>query len=350
MHQKTAEAVEALEKLVLYGDVGGSGFLPAERELCRQLRIGRGALQSVLAELIRRGYICRIPGKGIKILARDEESSWKKLLVVIQEKSLRVTEQFEILRGIAEEAEEHAAEIVLFFNKNDFIDRRLAAKLEDEKLSGVIFVEKFPPRIREAMNDSALPCVTANFEESVSAPAVRVDYRQLGRLAGRYLVEKGHKRIGFIGGKHDTFIYREMFAGLKGALAEDDLKPDPALTREIDYRFSDAERKAAVMEMLRDLNGQGAVFAGRDHWARLIFECCRELGIRIPEQLSVIGNDNVSWSGAAAAGLSSFTQPTFETGRMAVKLLCQACDTAAPVGTVMLTGEFIERNSVQHLL
>ena len=77
---------------------------------------------------------------------------------------------------------------------------------------------------------------------------------------------------------------------------------------------------------------------------------CRELGIRIPEQLSVIGNDNVSWSGAAAAGLSSFTQPTFETGRMAVKLLCQACDTAAPVGTVMLTGEFIERNSVQHLL
>lgn len=350
MHQKTAEAVEALEKLVLHGDVGGAGFLPAERELCRQLRIGRGALQSVLTELIRRGLICRIPGKGIKILTRDEESSWKKLLVVIQEKSLRVTEQFEILRGIAEEAEEHAAEIVLFFNKNDFIDRRLAAKLEDEKLSGVIFVEKFPPRIREAMNNSSVPCITANFEEAADAPAVRVDYRQLGRLAGRHLVQKGHKRIGFVGGKHDTFIYHEMFAGLKGALAEDDLKPDPALSRQIDYRFSNEERKAAVMAMLREFKGPGAVFAGRDHWAKLIFECCGELNIRIPEELSVIGNDNVSWNGAADAGLSSFTQPTFETGRMAVKLLCQACDTAEPVGTLMLTGEFVERNSVKDLL
>ena len=347
MQQKTEKALEKLEKLIRDGEVGVSGFLPAERELCRRLGVGRGSLQTVLNELAARGLVCRIPGKGIKIAFRSDEEPWRKFLVVIQGNSINVAEQLELLRGVAAAADEQAAEIVLFFARNDFVDRRLTERLTDPSLDGIVFMEKFPPRIREAMTQSPLPYVVANFEGPEDVPAVRVDYRQVGRCAGRRLVEHGHRHIGFVGsdpgGSH---IYREMFAGLKGALAEDDLVVDPKLTALVDTHADAGERKAAVLGMLRNFSGSGAIFAGRDHWAKLIFECCGELGVRIPEDLSVIGNDNVSWPEAEKAGLTSFTQPAYATGRAALDALCAARRSGRPVDTTMLMGDFIERTSV----
>jgi DNA-binding GntR family transcriptional regulator len=148
MHQKTVDALEKLEKLIRYGEVGVSGFLPAERDLCRQLNIGRGSLQTVINELSDRGLICKVPGKGVKILTRNEDAHWKKFLVIINGKNLNVTEYFELLRGVATAADEQGAEIVLFFYHNDFIDRRLNERLTDDNLDGIIFLEKFPSRIR----------------------------------------------------------------------------------------------------------------------------------------------------------------------------------------------------------
>ncbi len=347
MHQKTVDALEKLEKLIRYGEVGVSGFLPAERDICRQLNIGRGALQTVIDELTARGLVCRVPGKGVKILTRNEDAIWKKFLVIINGKSLNVTEYFELLRGVATAADEQGAEIVLFFYHNDFIDRRLNERLTDDNLNGIIFLEKFPPRIREAMKQFSLPYIVANYEEQdADVPAIRVDYRQIGRNAGRYLVGNGHKKVGFVGGSHENFIYREMLAGLKGALAEDDLTPDAELSLEIDSKLSLKERKQCVMDMLKKHSGKGAVFAGRDHIAQLIYECSKELKLNIPEDISIISNDNVSWPEAAKAGLTTFAQPAFETGQAAINALCKAMDTNAPIKTELLIGELIERSSV----
>ncbi len=331
--------------MIRFGEVGVSGFLPAERDLCRQLKIGRGSLQTVLAELSARELVRRIPGKGVKILTRNDESSWKKILVVIQGNSLNANEIFEILRGITVAADEQSAEIVLFFNHRNFMDQRLSEKLEDSNLNGIVFVEKFPSRINEAMKESPLPYVVANYEGSENVPAVRVDYRQVGRCAGRYLVERGHRKIGFIGGTNNTFIYREMFAGLKGALAEDDLKPEPALCLEIDSKLTVDERKSLIINMLKRHSGRGAIFTGRDHIAGLLFECCEQLDIRIPEDISVISNDNISWQDAAKSGLSTIAQPAFETGKSAINSLC-AVMNAQEINTVFLMGELIERTSV----
>lgn len=345
MHQKTADAITELENMIRFGEVGVSGFLPAERDLCRRLKIGRGSLQTVLSELSARELVRRIPGKGVKILTRNDENNWKKFLVVIQGNTLHANEIFEILRGITAAADEQSAEIVLFFNHRDFVDRRLSEKLEDANLNGIIFVEKFPSRIHEAMQESTLPYIVANYEGSKNIPAVRVDYRQVGRCAGRYLVNNGHRKIGFIGGSSDSFIYHEMLAGLKGSLAEDDLKPDPELSLELDNKLTIDERKSLILNMLKHHSGNGAIFAGRDHIAGLLFECCEQLGIRIPEDISIIGNDNISWQDAAKAGLTTISQPTFETGKSAINSLCAAMDPNNII-TEFLMGKLIERTSV----
>ncbi len=345
MHQKTANAITELENMIRFGEVGVSGFLPAERDLCRQLKIGRGALQTVLTELTDRDLVCRIPGKGVKILHRNDENKWKKFLVIIPGNSLNANESFEILRGVTAAADEQSAEIVLYFNHSDFIDRRLSERVADDNLDGIIFLEKIPSRICEAMTDYTVPYIVANYEGEKNVPAVRVDYRQVGRCAGRYLVGKGHRKIGFVGGTLDTFIYREMFAGLKGALAEDDLKPAPELSLEINSRSSLEERKNIIINMLKKRSGKCAIFAGRDHFAGLLFECCEQLGIRIPEDISIVSNDNVSWQDAAKYGLTTIAQPTFETGKSAINSLCATVKSES-ADTEFLMGELIERSSV----
>ena len=74
MQKRTEEALKIIEDSLLNGDMGGSGFLPSERELCRRLSIGRGALHAVFDELIRRKRVCHVPGKGMKLLFSERES------------------------------------------------------------------------------------------------------------------------------------------------------------------------------------------------------------------------------------------------------------------------------------
>jgi DNA-binding LacI/PurR family transcriptional regulator len=346
MHQKTIDALNQLEKMILQGEVGVSGFLPPERDLCRQLNIGRGSLQAIINQLVEKNLVYKVPSKGIKILNRNEESSWKKFLVVIQGNTLNVTEQFELVRGVATAADERAAEIVLFFNHNDFADLRLNERLLDHNLDGIVFIEKFIPRVQEVLKDSSVPYVVANYESAALVPAIRVDYREVGRKAGRYLVEKGYKNIGFISNSLESYIYKEMYSGLKGALAEDDITPCKELSLEMDSSLSQEQRKEAIYNLLKQNSPKGAIFAGRDHIAKLIFECCEELNLRIPEDIAIIGNDNVSWSNADKAGLTSFEQPVFETGKLAINVLCDAIENKTPVESKYLSSKLVERSSV----
>ena len=78
----------------------------------------------------------------------------------------------------------------------------------------------------------------------------------------------------------------------------------------------------------------------------MIFECCEELNLRVPEDISVIGNDNVSWSDASKLGLTSFEQPVLETGKLAINVLCDAIENNTQVQSKYLLSKLIERTSV----
>jgi DNA-binding FadR family transcriptional regulator len=66
MQQKTIDALKKLEKMILNGEVGVSGFLPAERDLCRQLNVGRGSLQAIMQQLIKKIWYIKFLVKVLK--------------------------------------------------------------------------------------------------------------------------------------------------------------------------------------------------------------------------------------------------------------------------------------------
>ena len=354
MQKKTEEVLNKLEDNIVNGNVGASGFLPSERDLCKEFSIGRGALRAVFDELIRRKRICHIPGKGMKLVFQERETAvFRKYILVMPANGARTGEIANILCGAASAAAEHNAQLLLFFNKDDFVGSQLAALLADGSCDGVIYLDRFPAAISEAMEQTTLRYVVANLEQGGNIPSVRVDLRGVGRVAGHYLVEHGFRHIGFIGGGPNPYIYTEMMAGLKGALAEDDLIP----TKELCVLFKDSYipedgDKAAENIIANVLKSKEpcAIFAGRDHWAKRLWEAATRQNLRIPEDISIIGYDNVSWPDGRYMGLTTIEQPTFKIGETALELLNNAAETMQPVESALIQGTLVERSSVKNII
>ena len=347
MHSRTNEILSRVRKMIQEGEFA-SGFLPSERELCEELDISRGTLRAIYRNLEDEKLIRRIPGRGMKVLSIFERVEQHKILLVLPSKGIRATETASILQGAATAAEEENAELVLFFQDKNADCSRLAARIHETPWDGVVFVEDFPHAIIKTLDAAKCRYCIANYEEGEKLPACRVDFRAVGRVAGGYLVKKGFRRIGFIGGGAKCFHYHEMLAGLKGALAEEDLRVEEGCVFNFE-KDDDAKNCAVIAKALEGHVGERiAFFAGRDHWARPLYRACRSLSLGIPDDVAVIGYDGLSWEEAAVNGLSTIMQPALETGAAAVHAICNGDATLTADDTVLLPpGQLIERNSVE---
>ncbi|MBQ6472513.1 MAG: substrate-binding domain-containing protein [Victivallales bacterium] len=348
MHKKTTEILSKMRTSIQNGKFSDVSFLPAERELCLQYGLSRGALRGILEILEGENLLRRIPGRGMKVLSPYERLAPHKFLLVLPNRSMHANEVAELLRGTAMAAEENNAEVVLFFQRKDMDGARLLGRLAENQWSGVIIYEQVPDDLLKNLQAGGYRYCIANSEEASDTPAVRVDFRAVGRLAGHYLMEHGLRHIGFIGGcPPKDFHYREMLAGLKGALAEEDLQLEKRLVFQCPVNASaNVPQIAAALEKMA--GRRCAIFAGRDRCAAPIYEACRLAELRIPEDVAVLGYDGLSWPDASGKGLTSIRQPAIETGQMPVLLLCQAVEqgTSLPPLTLVPPGEILERSSV----
>jgi len=349
MHKKTTEILSRMRESILNGKFSGIPFLPSERELCQDYGLSRGALRSLLEVLESEKLLQRIPGRGMKVLSLYERSTHHRLLLVLPSRSMQANEIAELLRGTAIAAEENNAEVVLFFQGGNLDGTRLLTRLSENQWSGVILYELYSEELLTALQDGGYRYCITNSENGSDSPAVRVDFRAIGRMAGRYLIEHGLKRIGFIGGCGllRNFHYTEMKAGLKGSLAEEDLELEKRLVFHVPSKTP--ETVPQIASALKEMAGQRcAIFAGRDHWAASVFEACHLANLRIPEDVAVLGYDGLSWPDAAQMGLTSILQPAVETGQAPVRLLCQAAEqnTPLPPLTLIPPGRILERTSV----
>ncbi|MBR7104695.1 MAG: substrate-binding domain-containing protein [Lentisphaeria bacterium] len=348
MHKKTAEALAVLKTWIETKKFGSSRVLPSERQLCSQLSVGRGALRAITAQLVSEKYLTAVAGRGMLIsYPKVKRGSSLKILVVMPASDRMYTREFvEILRGMVTEADTLAADLVISFDFYGITAAEAGEKFEKRTCDGVIFAEEIPSPVLAALEQLNLPFIAANYEEEGAPPFVRPDYRSIGRLAAGCLIEKGHRELGFIGADH--LLYNDMRAGMEEMLAEHALPVFPELALQFPSRVREEEIISKISGLLKKRSGkQTAFFCGRDRWAKYLFETCRAAGLRIPEDISVIGYDNISWSGAEKAGLTTIEQPAFETGALALRTLVQAIDSGKKqVSSAVLPGKLIERASV----
>jgi LacI family transcriptional regulator len=142
--------------------------------------------------------------------------------------------------------------------------------------------------------------------------------------ATAHLLRLGHRRIGVITGRRDGAATRARLQGYYAALAEAGVMPDPLLEAEADFLVPGGA--AAAEHLLALATPPTALFAFNDCMAVGALRAARARGLRIPEDLSVVGFDDTPEAEAAHPGLTTVHQPLKELGRMAVGLLVRLLD------------------------
>ncbi len=347
LYSHSLSARARLLSLIAEGHYPRYSFLPSERVLAAELSVGRGSIRAIERDLCQSAVLRYVPERrSYQVLGLDKRHL-QHVLVLCDSLHPNAFEAMRILDGIHSAASEVGTTVLLNFRKHAFYDfNSLLSRWQSQEFQGVIHLESYDSSVQRQLLSSGVPVLVANNERAEQCPGVRVDYRSIGRLAGRHLFEYGHRRIAMLGGGANAYIYQEMLAGLKGALAEDDvfLETDHILLLE-----PGEDVFARLRQLLSSPNRPSAIFAGRDHWAATIYSCCREIGMDIPEQLSVVSYDGLSWPDGKEHGLCTILEPAEEIGRQSVELLYQWVEKNDDERNRTLNGKMQEGKSLRKI-
>jgi LacI family repressor for deo operon, udp, cdd, tsx, nupC, and nupG len=179
-------------------------------------------------------------------------------------------------------------------------------------------------RMPEPLKAPALQQRLVAVIEPVAAPGVpvvEIDNRAGGREATRHLIGLGHRRIGHIGGSPATTATPKRFAGYAEALAEAGLAARPELVR---YGpFSIATGAEQMAELLELPEPPTAVFCGSDEIAMGAIRTIKQARLRVPENISVVGFDNIYFAAVVDPPLTTIDQPARRLGFEAMRLLAE---------------------------
>ena len=224
--------------------------------------------------------------------------------------------------------------------------------VKSRTLDGVIILGAFPSGDAMEYKRYNVPVVLVDCYGSGENffYSVRTDDRKGGYMATKYLVEKGHKNIAFVTGElKENGVNSERYKGYLDALNDSAIKP---LKRNLFEGYVDYQFGVEVAQRLgKERRGITAVFASSDITAVGLVNGLHGLGIRVPDDMSVIGFDDVEYAKMCYPGLTTIRQNIAEKGRQAALLLIEAAQNhSLPRNERIMPMELIERGTVKALL
>lgn len=193
---------------------------------------------------------------------------------------------------------------------------------------------------------SGIPLVSASFSlNTTPLTVVDVDNVEGGFNATQCLIEHGHSRIAMIKGPETFKSATDRLKGYLSALQAAGLSMDPALIVEGDWYYESGY--TAMQTLLARRQPFTALFAQSDAMAIGAMRAMREADLRVPQDVSVVGYDDLPVAAFVDPPLTTIRQPMREVGETATQLLIQEIEEPGSIQTkeVLLRTEFIHRNS-----
>jgi LacI family transcriptional regulator, galactose operon repressor len=236
----------------------------------------------------------------------------------------------ELLKGVARAIEGSGYELVVFSG---------CGRADDQ----VGWERRYLSRVSGTLCDGALLVTPSSVDVTFGAPVVAVDHNvgssalptvdadnlNGAMIATEHLLELGHRRIGFLAGRRDLESARLRERGYRVALERAGIEVDPSLIRVGGYQVDTAQEGTRQLLELDDR--PTALFAANDVSAIAAMSVTRSLGLAVPDDLSVIGFDNVPESALSEPPLTTIEQPIKQMGFDATKILFRLLDGTEPV-------------------
>jgi LacI family transcriptional regulator len=226
----------------------------------------------------------------------------------------------ELLKGAADAIRESGFELVIYSAGGRAADRegwerRYLSRLSGTLIDGAVLVT---PTVIDAYYGAPIVAVDPHTGPS-SLPTIDSDNLRGAQLATAHLIRLGHRRIAMITGRDDLESAQLRERGFRNAMDEARLDVDDALVVPGEY---DAVTSAASAAELLTLDvPPPAIFAATDVAAIAALETATARGLRVPEDVSVVGFDNIPESVLCQPPLTTVAQPIREMGRRAIELL-----------------------------
>lgn len=258
----------------------------------------------------------------------------------------------EALKG-AQEAAWKNKYLLFMLNTEGIRDVENAAvnTMLERQVDGIILATMIRRELKLTDNIRSIPCVTMNgYCVDSSVPVFTTDEIQGGKSATTMLLEAGHQRIGFLNGEMWMDAAQERLSGYKQALETAGIAYDPEIVRDGNWR-PDSGYKFAK-ELLKLPNPPTAFFCGNDLIALGAYEAIQEAGLRIPQDISVVGYDDQEIASYIRPPLSTIRLPYYEMGKQSVLHLLNIInklETAEPFQK-KLSGVVVRRGSIAPVL
>ncbi|WP_210366566.1 LacI family DNA-binding transcriptional regulator [Bacillus sp. REN3] len=223
--------------------------------------------------------------------------------------------------------------------------------LSEKRVDGIIFVsELMTEEYYTKLVSMDIPVVLAATESYLFPfPFVKVDDQHAAFTATHYLIRKGHKRIGMISGSQDDSIAGEpRITGYQKALAAHGLPLNEAdIVSAKGFSFKDGvDSLPILLEKAPDLT---AIFAASDEIAIGAISAAYKMGLNIPQDLSIIGYDNLPIAEMSIPPLTTVEQPLEGMGSIAAEMLFSMMQSGEKVESRIMPHKIIERETVRSL-
>ncbi|HSJ53047.1 MAG TPA: LacI family DNA-binding transcriptional regulator, partial [Anaerolineae bacterium] len=212
---------------------------------------------------------------------------------------------------------------VFVYNTDESPQRELAAlqAMEEQRVDGLVLCSsRLAGDVLRAALDRHPAAVLVNCRlENVQVGRVLLADEEGGRAATAHLVHAGHRAVGFLAGPLASFSSGQRAAGYRAALEDAGLRTNPAWVRPCSYQV--ASGRGAASELLAEHPEVTALFCYNDLVAVGTLQACAELGRRVPDDVAVVGFDDIPMAAVVTPALTTCRVPRYEVGQRAMQLL-----------------------------
>lgn len=269
--------------------------------------------------------------------------------------SMKSSIQSELIDGVQSELQKHGFSLVVGNSQYEpATEATLISLFAERQLAGVIVAESTDgnrERLRQLARSGIPTVITWEHAAESELDCVGISNQEAARQATRHLIELGHRRIGLIAGRYDRIErVRHRYDGYTEALAESGMHLDPMLCRQGAPNLESGD--AAMRELLALPKPPTAVFAASDTLALGALSAASDLGVRVPQDVSVVGFDDLDFARFTCPPLTTIRVPVFEMGRLAASIVIENASPTAeshrsekPINRILLETELVVRKS-----
>lgn len=255
----------------------------------------------------------------------------------------------ELARAIEDQGRKHGFNVFICSTDNDADKEEEYYQLFMKKrVDGIIMVSRDKQNVvvKKILSEKVPLVMIAREIFSAPVTSVMVDDYYGGMQAGQHLLQQGHQNIAVIVENLTELGSKERLRGCVDAMKEAQLELDPQLVIEGGYTLESG--KAAMKQLLQQKQRPTAVFACNDILAIGAIQAVREGGLKVPDDISIVGYDNTILATIIDPPLTTVAQPMQEIGERSVALLVQQIQSKETVRQrVLLMPDLVVRQSTR---